>query len=81
MKYINYRDAKTLHFKPKKEQVDVALTKAVGKEVLMGTPSHRKAAHLIAKWSANRGDDDLRSVDYTQDKDKLKQLKDAVGAR
>ena len=78
--WINYRDVMRPQIKitPKKERVDVPLSKAVGKEVLMGTTPHRKAIHLIAKWSANRDENDFRPLDYTKNPDKLKQLIEAT---
>ncbi len=79
--YINYRDAQMPKMKPKEKQVDIALSKAVGKEILMGTNDHRRVTHLFAKWGANRDENDFRSIDYTKDKEKLKQLKEAVGIR
>lgn len=76
--WINYKDAQMPKIKPKDKRVDIALSKAVGKEVLMGTTPHRKAVHLFAKWSANRDEEDERSIDYTKDPEKLRQLKEAV---
>lgn len=58
--------------------VDIPLSKALGKKVVMGTPDHRKVVQVIAGWNRKRGDNDTRPVDYLKDEQKVNELKKAI---
>lgn len=59
----------------RKSRIDVPLSKLVHRDIVIGTPTYKKAVHLINKWNNARSDDDFRSVDYLKNPEKVKELK------
>jgi hypothetical protein len=77
--WINSREVLNPKPLPKIEKkIDIPLSKALGRNIVMGTSNHRRAIHLINKWNMSRGEDDLRSIDYLRDPKKVEELRRAV---